>query len=292
MEGVKNELEKQLKSFLVSSDWEVKKQNKLYNNMTKQELFAFVQNNEESDTLEYKLKPNFNGIKKNIDAIKDRMHFNILKTIYGFANAEGGVLYVGIKDRGCDTKDSENTIRRRIEGLDECDIRIVTKQIWKDIDPKIKKEKKFIELENSRSVMKIIVAKLKPLDKPLFLDGILYIRSGTETKQAKSFKDCEQVYKDKQWYMCLTNGIKSNFKRLMKPEEDFASNQFIEGLKIHMRSIVEKNRMEGYKYLEEAEDLIDQIKEKITVSKNTLQPDLDKLIDDFIKNYKSIVYSL
>lgn len=83
--------------------------------MKEDELHAFIKNsrNRESDILEYKLKPNFSEIKKSIKEITKRMHFNILKTIYAFANTEGGELYIGITDE------------RHIEGIDSCDKEIV-----------------------------------------------------------------------------------------------------------------------------------------------------------------------
>ena len=64
--------------------------------MTEKELLAFIENpnNKESNTLEYKLKPNFNEIEQSIKEIPKRMHFNILKTIYAFANTIGGDLYI------------------------------------------------------------------------------------------------------------------------------------------------------------------------------------------------------
>jgi len=57
------------------------------------ELHAFIEKYNESLTLEYKLRPNFHDIKESIEAIKKRMHFKILRTIYAFANTEGGELY-------------------------------------------------------------------------------------------------------------------------------------------------------------------------------------------------------
>ena len=49
--------------------------------MTEEELKACIENrdNKESQTLEYKFKPNFFEIKEFFDHIKDRFYFKILK---------------------------------------------------------------------------------------------------------------------------------------------------------------------------------------------------------------------
>ena len=125
--------------------------------MEEKELRDFIKNNEENITLEYKLKPNFNEIKEGIDAIKKRMHFKILRTIYAFANTEGGDIYIGIKDK-----------KRTIEGVDDCDIKLVEKQILSKMDRIIKIEKEHFKLKNNRVVIKIKVNKLNLWDKPVF----------------------------------------------------------------------------------------------------------------------------
>ena len=64
--------------------------------MTREELQNFINDNDEHIELEYKLRLNFDDIKKAIDHITKRIHFNILKAIYALANTKGGVLYIGI----------------------------------------------------------------------------------------------------------------------------------------------------------------------------------------------------
>ena len=262
--------------------------------MTEKELLAFIQsrNNRENETLEYKLKPNFNEIKKNIKEIQDRMHFNILKTIYAFANTEGGDLYIGIREIKRDKLPFEP------EGIDECDKKIVD-QILEQVDKSIKINKDTIKLTNSRTVVKIKVDRLKLHDKPLFLDGILYVRENDNTKKVNSFVKDFPLYKDKQLYMCFTEGIKSNLRQLKEQTECFELSQFIEGLKIHIKSLIEKRA--GYEEkLQKVERLLDQMKQKkdemaspnlqaLPVQSIRISPGFDSLVDKFIDLYKKII---
>ena len=249
--------------------------------MTERELLAFIESNEESEILEYKLKTNFNEIKKNIEAIKERMHFNILKTIYAFANTKGGDLYIGVKDK-----------ERDIVGIDDFDKNIVEQKMLNRVKM-IKTEKTIIKLPRfKRVVIRIKVDKLNLWDKPLFLDGILYIRENTETKKVKFFKDYLSLYENKQFYIVLIEGIRNNLKKLAKQQGDFEVQQFIEGLKMHIKFFT------GNKIaLKKAEDLLDEIKQKIVNSKDRFQgdlppapfSDLDSLVDKFIEVYKIII---
>ena len=265
--------------------------------MTEEELVTFIKNNKESLTFEYKLKPNFHDIKESIDAIKERMHFKILRTIYAFANTEGGELYIGIKDKNSIVKSVGDTDRKRIEGVDDCDIEIVERTILKQVNPIIKTEQETIQLKNGRVVIKIKVYPLKIYDKPLFVDGILYVRENNTTKAEKNLGDYLSLYKDKQLYMCYEIGIKNNLKKLIKQRESFELNQFIEGLKVHIKSLIEKNQVTGYEEkLRETEKLLDQIKQKIIDSGDLLQgtlpasfSDLDSLVDKFTELYKAII---
>ena len=256
--------------------------------MTETELLTFINNpnNKESETLEYKLKPNFNEIRKSIGEIQNRMHFNILKTIYAFANTKGGELYIGIENN-----------EQSIEGIDNCDKKIVEQTILQQVDPIIKKEKKNIQLKNGRVVIKIQIYPLKIYDKPLFVDGILYVRENNTTKKAdKSFKNYPSFYEDKQLYMCYWGGIESNLKKLAE-QNNFEVQQFIKGLKTHIKSFIEQNQITGYENaLSEAEDLLDKIERKIVDPKSqptdtlpAISSDLGSLIDQFIGIYKNII---
>jgi len=92
-----------------------------------------------------------------------------LKTIVSFANTEGGVMYIGIDDDGRTVtlsnvkkllEDIPNTIRNKLQ-----------------ITPSVK-----IEEKDGREVVKITV---NSSDFPVFLDGKIYIRSGSTTQELK-----------------------------------------------------------------------------------------------------------
>ena len=255
--------------------------------MIETELLTFIKNNNESLTLEYKLKPNFNEIKESINAIKKRMHFKILRTIYAFANTKGGELYIGVKDK-----------KQILEGIDDSDRKIVEQKILKKKDKIIQTKREIIELKNGRIVIKIHVTELNIWDKPLFLDGILYIRKGNETKKIISFKEYSSIY-DRQLYMFFSDGIKSNLKKLTKQSETFDAHQFVEGLKFHIKSFITKNKLKGYeKEIKKAEDLLDKIRQTIidpkSISKEVSLIDYPLnlvLIDEFIKVYENIIFN-
>lgn len=92
-----------------------------------------------------------------------------LKTITGFANTEGGVMYIGIDDNGRAValsnikkllEDIPNTIRNKLQ-----------------ITPSVK-----IEEKDDREVIEITV---NSSDFPVFLDGKIYIKSGSTTQEVK-----------------------------------------------------------------------------------------------------------
>ena len=96
--------------------------------------------------------------------------------------------------------------------------------------------------------------------------------------------------------MCLIEGIKSNLKKLAG-QNSFEVQQFIEGLKIHIKSFIEQNKIIGYEMiLNKAGSLLDQIKQKTVNSKASSKGilpdshlDLNSLINEFIGIYKDII---
>ena len=262
--------------------------------MTEKELNEFIKNpsNRENQTLEYKLKPNFNEIQKNIEEIIKKMHFNILKTIYAFANAEGGELYIGVNE------DKHEDMPYKAIGIDECDKNII-KKVLEKLDKIIKIEQEDISLNNGRIVIKIKVDKLKVIDKPIFLDGVLYVRENDNTKTVSSFKDYSQLCEEKQLYMCYVKGIENNLKKLAKQSDTIEIQQLIEGLKIHINLFIDKHKKQitdHEKVLTKAENLLKNIKEAIEQKKSNQKKvdsqnrtPVDSLINNFIETYKTII---
>ena len=266
--------------------------------MTEEELQTFIQtNNTESQSLEYKIKPNFNDIQEAIKHITKRMHFNILKTIYAFANTKGGDLYIGIR---------ENKKAKKMEavGLNTEDVGLI-KSIMGKVNPKVVKKTEFIELKTKdREVIKITVSELKLYDKPQLLDGILYYREGDQTKTLKNFENSPKIYQNQQFYLFLLEGIKNNFQEFqkklsseIKDDKSFTHDQFIKGLKSHINKFAIDNNIKDHDKIKKAKNLLDNIQKAINSKQSISIDDIlkkppentKKLINNFIEIYKSII---
>lgn len=90
-----------------------------------------------------------------------------LKAVCGFLNHKGGIIYFGINNHG------------EIEGQDVSDttLKNISRKIRQRIKPEITPEITVAKL-NKRKTIKVIVEEGN--NKPYFLDGVAYKRSGTE----------------------------------------------------------------------------------------------------------------
>ena len=273
--------------------------------ITEEELRNLIKNNQNEDqTLEYKLKPNFNEIKEVTEHIKERMHFKILTTIYAFANTEGGDLYVGIGEKNISESGKECKKEKIVVGVDECDEKTI-KRILEQVTPKITKEGEMIQLkEEKRHVIKISVDKLNLFEKPQLLDGIAYYRDGDQTKTVKSFEDAPKIYQKELYYGFLLKGAERNLKQIKDERNSSVVNSFIEGLKYHINEFVRKNKIADHELVSNAEKQLEFIKGEL-MKKNTQRSNLFKgvssdeiqytnintHISDFINTYKQIIQS-
>jgi len=100
---------------------------------------------------------------------KKEWHNRYLRTIAGFANTEGGAMYIGVDDSGRAValpnikkllEEIPNTIRNKLQ-----------------ITPSVK-----IEKRDSKEIIKIAV---NISNFPVFLDGKIYMRSGSTTQELK-----------------------------------------------------------------------------------------------------------
>lgn len=274
--------------------------------MTRQELQDFIDKNNESTRLEYKLKPNFSNIKKVMEHISKRMewmHFNILKTIYAFANTKGGDLYIGIGEYEYEDKDeSKKKKKQTIVGVDAGDLSLIESVLNKK-SPKITIIKKTIPLtEEKRDVIKITVKELERYDKPQLLDGVLYVRRDDESHPIQSFEDQLKIYKKEQFYLFLLKGLEANLHGIKDTSNNFMVKQFIDGLKHHIRQFANQNKITNPEIMNEAENLLNKIQKRIIKSKSlkTKSPieapdnvgqkkSIDESINDFMKTYKAII---
>ena len=261
--------------------------------MTEQELQNFIENNNECIDLEYKLKPNFNEIKKALTHLSKRMHFNILKTIYAFANTEGGTLFIGIKE--------DNGTKKPIKvGVDNCDEKLID-SILKQVSKKINlKKKKPIKIKSQkRVVIKIVVYKLKLYDNPQLLDGILYLRDDNSTKSATA-DDWRKICIEKQFYLYDLNIVRDNLHKIKK-QDSFIAGQFITGLIQHIKKFAKENKIpDDNETIKKSKELLNTIQKGITAREITNlkfatgklagpEQDINKAIDDFIKTYEIII---
>ena len=264
--------------------------------MTKKELQSFIESNKERKDLEYKLKPNFNEIKNTIEHLTKRMHFNILKTIYAFANTEGGTLFIGISE---DKEKSTKKWERTIVGVDNCDQELI-KSLCKRISKKITiKKEEIIKLkEEKREVIKIVVNKLKMYDKPQLLDGILYFRDNDSTKSATEDDWRKILYIEEQFYLYYLEGVRDNLYKIRKDQDTFMAKQFITGLKQHIEKFANENQITDNDLIKKLKKLLNKIQSGITKAtnlKSTIDApmeqhiNIDKDIEDFVKTYKTII---
>ena len=267
--------------------------------MAEEKLQHFINENPESYKLEYKLKPNFSEIKevmKHIDKRMEWMHFNILKTIYAFANTKGGDLYLGIDE-------DDKGEKRTVVGLADYDLKLI-KNVIKKVTQTITKNMEIIPLkEEKRSVVKITVKELDSYDKPQILDGVLYVRRNDQNYPIQSFEKSLGMYKKEQFYLFLLKGIEKNIHDMVNTQDTFMIKQFFDGLKYHIKQFARGYQITDVQLIQKAEDILNEIQKAIEVSKSAKTkllldiPDIsvqkklniDKSIDDFIKMYKIIV---
>ena len=267
--------------------------------MTEAELQNFVDEHKEGTKVEYKLKPNFNDTRDIIEYVRKKRHFNILKTIYAFANTDGGTLYIGV---GEPQDDNMTRKKRVVVGVDDCDMKLI-EGILTRVDKKITRNTEIVQLENKRKVMKIIVEKLKSYDKPLHLDGVFYFRKNDSTHVVKFFAEAVPMYKKDQFYLFLLKGVESNLCTIKEEEDNFMIKQFIDGLKNHIKLFANTHNITDKETINKAEQLLDEIQKEIKKTRQdrikslTDVPDIsthreiniDELIDKFIQTYKIII---
>ncbi len=265
--------------------------------MTEKDLRDFIdQHHPESETLEYKSKPNVNVIKKIIKHIQKRMHYNIVKSIFAFANTNGGHLYIGIR---------ENKKKEKLEivGVDKEDENII-KDMLKRVATIISYTKEIIKLKKlERNIIHITVQPLKLYDKPQLLNGVLYFRDGNKTELVKR-DGWKELYEKKQLYFYVLEGIKNNLNKIIQGDfkDIFVTDNFITGLKEHINSFNKKDKVIDKKAINKAINkailLLNKIKDvsnKQVENKYQLPKDVKEkqpqkqLIDDFIKTYKQIM---
>ncbi len=130
------------------------------------------------------------------------------------------------------------------------------------------------------------------------MDGIAYYRDGDHTKAVQSFEDAPKIYQKELYYRFLLKGVERNLRKIKDERHNFVVDQFIAGLKNHIKN---DNEITNHSMVQKALQQLDQINKAIIncISQSSIdkQPisdankpiDIDKLIDEFINTYKAII---
>lgn len=139
---------------------------------------------QESDSIEYKSSLRYNLATKQVDT---KLEFDVIKAIAGFANHKGGMLYIGVSDKGeilgleqdlstfkGANRNTEDVFRRH---FDELVMNYFGKANYQIVEPE------WAEPEGRR----VFVVKVKSGSTPTFVksrdDGEFYVRRGATTMQ-------------------------------------------------------------------------------------------------------------
>lgn len=137
---------------------------------------------DESQTVEFKSSMIYSSRGGSRPDFKSQIH-EILHIICGFMNARGGTLYIGVNDAGYENGLADDLAYRRASGL-KATLDGMVVDLQNNIDRKLPVHAKdhceiSIDPESRKGV---IVVKVLPVELPVELDGIIYVRSSSTTK--------------------------------------------------------------------------------------------------------------
>lgn len=119
----------------------------------------------------------------------------VVKTIAGFMNAEGGILFIGVDDDGKPLgleKDYASLARKDADGMEQFLYKLVVDYIGVEFAENIT-----ISFPNLQDV-EICSVTVIPNDKPVFvkkLDGAFYVRTGNNTRHLNAQETVEYIAK-------------------------------------------------------------------------------------------------
>ncbi len=137
---------------------------------------------DESQTVEFKSSLIYSTRGGSRPNIKQQLH-EIVHTICGFMNARGGVLYIGVNDSGYENGLEDDLAYRMSHGHKATiDSMIVDLQNYLDRNMPIHAKDHWEIMSDPDSRKGVIIVKVAPVEIPVELDGIIYVRSSSTTK--------------------------------------------------------------------------------------------------------------
>lgn len=137
---------------------------------------------DESQTVEFKSSLIYSTRGGSKPDPKEQLH-EITHIICGFMNARGGDLYIGVNDSGYENGLSDDLAYRRSHGLKATldGMKVDLQNHLDRIMPSYAKDHWEVE-SDPESTKGVIRVKILPVETPVELDGIIYVRSSSTTK--------------------------------------------------------------------------------------------------------------
>lgn len=137
---------------------------------------------DESQTVEFKSSLIYSSRGGSRPDIRAQLH-EIVHVICGFMNARGGKLYIGVNDSGYENGLEDDLAYRRSHGL-KATIDSMAVDLQNHLDrimPSHAKDHWDVS-SDPESKKGVIVVNILPVERPVELDGIIYVRSSSTTK--------------------------------------------------------------------------------------------------------------
>ncbi|MDE5874797.1 MAG: ATP-binding protein, partial [Muribaculaceae bacterium] len=137
---------------------------------------------DESQTVEFKSSLIYSTHGGSRPDVKEQL-FEIVHTICGFMNARGGTLYIGVNDSGYENGLDDDIAYRKSRGQKpSIDAMIVDLQNHLDRTMPSHAKDHWEIASDPESKKGVIVVTILPVETPVELDGVIYVRSSSTTK--------------------------------------------------------------------------------------------------------------
>lgn len=137
---------------------------------------------DESQTVEFKSSLIYSTRGGSRPNVKDQLH-EIAHIISGFMNARGGLLYIGVNDSGYENGLDDDLAYRQSHGHKATiDSMMVDLQNYLDRTMPAHAKDHWEIMSDPESKKGVIMVKVAPVEIPVELDGVIYVRSSSTTK--------------------------------------------------------------------------------------------------------------